>query len=1299
MSESDESNKQKKKNVYTRKLYKFTKVEDFFKSSSEELSDSVSFKKEIKPSEENEKLSKDKNILLINKQIKEKIINSKGSTSSSNKIKNNESRMEEEKDNNNEKKKTIKYEEIEESKVNEKDIDKITINNNEKNGKILNLNSSSSSSKKSSNRKIISSNNIMTSKEILKLNEDEKSNEEENIKNIMNNYVDSSYNSSKSKKNNSSINKKINNSNSKNSKKNSKNSKRSSYNYIERQSSRNIINNSLKKEDEIYFDSENESNNKHIINLMPTNVKAINKNSQKNKINLYKNKISTLQTTSEPQIQKEKENKNTEFKREIRITNRDNSINSSKSSNINEKKLEENKIKRFIEKKFFNIPILILMISINVYSLISSDIRHIWLDKNVDIYFDIINFIALLYFIFEIIILCLIDDTYLFSFIFWSDAIGTVCILINIEIVTNKIFGYDKRNESKKILNNSMEYFSVFIIMIERAIRAAQVLKWIKFINIIKTLKKLQNLFSEKQRRDLLKKENQKQKLFQKIKNIEKEEEIEESVISNESFRQTKNSFLNIKIKKEDEEEKEEENQEEKDDEELKEVKEVKEENSDNAVQRTKIKPQITKDIPSNTGNEEKTFKFKRAKTTKRMTKIFLRKESLRNIRQNNINERRNSIVGLDKVKVFNFEDEEEQKNEINRLIEEQMYKKIDENINNVKITNLVKHSIRKKIIIIFIILLIVCSILNEELFSFYRDKDNSLYYSYIFDFINKCPFNNKNKCFEKINNLLLNEDDFSIINITQNNILIYESNKYKYTKFRYCEFIKISSKNKNINETINIIYSIKKENNIKHIFYLILTIILCISLILSSILSESDLTDILLTPFEVMIEVADKVSKDPINAKNIKELEQGVIDILQKNKNKSEKKLFNNDINKTYNECYKSYEVKAIMNAIIKISALLAMSLGEAGGEIIHKNLSSQFGIHLHSRGKKKIAIFGFCNIRNFEEINIALEEETIPLINKIAEIVQSSVERFRGNTNKNIGDSFLNVWKFYNNLNTKNFNDKRLKKDNLLEIDPTNPQINITADCAVLAYLRCILKINKNLNILEYKKDKRLKSIIPNFKIDMGFGLHLGYGIEGPVGSEFKMEASYLSPNVNIAARLETATKQFGVNLLISGKLYNLFTEDMKELCRYVDCVTVKGSTEPIDLYTIDINYLITPQRKEKIKIVANFEEKAKIFKEKKAIIEGFIEEYGSITPIILEKKSYWELIDEKTDEFYDMWEKAMDFYKKGKWEDAKKYLENCLKEDSKDGPANTIYNYIKKFKFHSPEDWKGERELTAK
>lgn len=53
------------------------------------------------------------------------------------------------------------------------------------------------------------------------------------------------------------------------------------------------------------------------------------------------------------------------------------------------------------------------------------------------------------------------------------------------------------------------------------------------------------------------------------------------------------------------------------------------------------------------------------------------------------------------------------------------------------------------------------------------------------------------------------------------------------------------------------------------------------------------------------------------------------------------------------------------------------------------------------------------------------------------------------------------------------------------------------------------------------------------------MGFGLHVGWGIEGAIGSEFKIDASYLSPNVNMASRLEAATKQYGVPLLISSDL----------------------------------------------------------------------------------------------------------------------------------------------------------------
>lgn len=61
---------------------------------------------------------------------------------------------------------------------------------------------------------------------------------------------------------------------------------------------------------------------------------------------------------------------------------------------------------------------------------------------------------------------------------------------------------------------------------------------------------------------------------------------------------------------------------------------------------------------------------------------------------------------------------------------------------------------------------------------------------------------------------------------------------------------------------------------------------------------------------------------------------------------------------------------------------------------------------------------------------------------------------------------------------------------------------------------------------------------------------------------GSEFKIDASYLSPNVNMASRLEAATKQFGVSLLLSGDFVDLLSPWVQQRVRQIDCVTVKGS-----------------------------------------------------------------------------------------------------------------------------------------
>ena len=45
------------------------------------------------------------------------------------------------------------------------------------------------------------------------------------------------------------------------------------------------------------------------------------------------------------------------------------------------------------------------------------------------------------------------------------------------------------------------------------------------------------------------------------------------------------------------------------------------------------------------------------------------------------------------------------------------------------------------------------------------------------------------------------------------------------------------------------------------------------------------------------------------------------------------------------------------------------------------------------------------------------------------------------------------------------------------------------------------------------------KLQEKLPGFKISMGYGLHAGWAIEEGTGSMLKIDASYLSPNVNLA------------------------------------------------------------------------------------------------------------------------------------------------------------------------------------
>lgn len=189
---------------------------------------------------------------------------------------------------------------------------------------------------------------------------------------------------------------------------------------------------------------------------------------------------------------------------------------------------------------------------------------------------------------------------------------------------------------------------------------------------------------------------------------------------------------------------------------------------------------------------------------------------------------------------------------------------------------------------------------------------------------------------------------------------------------------------------------------------------------------------------------------------------------------------------------------------------------------------------------------------------------------VNEIAKIVHSLVDHYSGAANKNIGDAFLLVWKFPEECMEESIGMDKRKNITV------NDSIKVTqiADMSLLSFLKIMAAINKDPTILKYRENEGLKAVMPNYKVQMGFGLHVGWAIEGAIGSEFKIDASYLSPNVNMASRLEAATKQYGVPLLLSGAMFRLFSRETKMECRQIDRVTVKGSLEPIEIYTCDID-----------------------------------------------------------------------------------------------------------------------------
>jgi class 3 adenylate cyclase/CHASE2 domain-containing sensor protein len=83
------------------------------------------------------------------------------------------------------------------------------------------------------------------------------------------------------------------------------------------------------------------------------------------------------------------------------------------------------------------------------------------------------------------------------------------------------------------------------------------------------------------------------------------------------------------------------------------------------------------------------------------------------------------------------------------------------------------------------------------------------------------------------------------------------------------------------------------------------------------------------------------------------------------------------------------------------------------------------------------------------------------------------------------------------------------------------------------------------------------------------MRIGVNSGPIVTGNMGSKTRMNYTMMGDTVNLAARLESAAKQYGVFIMISHFTYDMVKNDFE--VRQLDKITVVGKSEPIVVYEL--------------------------------------------------------------------------------------------------------------------------------
>jgi adenylate cyclase len=181
------------------------------------------------------------------------------------------------------------------------------------------------------------------------------------------------------------------------------------------------------------------------------------------------------------------------------------------------------------------------------------------------------------------------------------------------------------------------------------------------------------------------------------------------------------------------------------------------------------------------------------------------------------------------------------------------------------------------------------------------------------------------------------------------------------------------------------------------------------------------------------------------------------------------------------------------------------------------------------------------FSDIRDFTKIAEKLDPQALThLINSILTPLTAAIHERKGTVDKYIGDCIMAFW----------------------NAPLTDPDHRRNALLAALGMREALAKANKRL------AEEAVKAGRAFTPVSVGIGINSGPCSIGNMGSEQRMAYSALGDTVNLASRLESLTRAYGVEIIV-GEDAAEGIADMALL--EIDRVRVKGRSEPLTIYTL--------------------------------------------------------------------------------------------------------------------------------